>query len=111
MDLNRTVPLPLKIKDELKVQVEKVKELHKKDLENGYGGVYVPYALERKYPKAKYETKWQYLFPMEKISTDPRSKEQRRHHIRVQFQNQTSKKELPRISLGIAMLHIRSKQV
>jgi site-specific recombinase XerD len=71
----------IRIKDELKVQVEKVKELHKKDLENGYGSVYIPYALERKYPKAKYETKWQYVFPMEKISTDPRSGEQRRHHI------------------------------
>ena len=78
---DRTVPLPLKIKDELKVQVEKVKELHNKDLEDGYGSVYIPYALERKYPKAKYETKWQYVFPMGKISTDPRSGEKRRHHI------------------------------
>lgn len=78
---DRTIPLPLKIKDELKVQVEKVKAIHRKDIENGFGSVYVPYALERKYPKAKYETKWQYVFPMGKISTDPRSKEQRRHHI------------------------------
>jgi integron integrase len=78
---DRTLPLPLKIKDELKVQVEKVKELHKKDLKDGYGSVYIPYALERKYTKAKYETKWQYVFPMGKISTDPRSGEKRRHHI------------------------------
>ena len=78
---DRTVPLPLKIKDELKVQVEKVKELHQKDLEDGYGSVYIPYALERKFTKAKYETKWQYIFPMDNISTDPRSREQRRHHI------------------------------
>jgi len=79
--LDRTLPLPLKIKDELKVQVEKVKSLHVKDLSDGYGSVYIPYALERKYPKAKYETKWQYIFPMDNISTDPRSGEQRRHHI------------------------------
>ena len=78
---DRTLPLPLKIKDELKVQVEKVKSLHVKDLNDGYGSVYIPYALERKYPKAKYETKWQYVFPMNTISTDPRSGEQRRHHI------------------------------
>ena len=77
---DRTLPLPLKIKDELKVQVEKVKSLHVKDLSDGYGSVYIPYALERKYPKAKYETKWQYVFPMNTISTDPRSGEQRRHH-------------------------------
>ncbi|MBU0631496.1 integron integrase [bacterium] len=78
---DRTLPLPLKIKDELKVQVEKVKSLHVKDLNDGYGSVYIPYALERKYPKAKYETMWQYIFPMDNISTDPRSGEQRRHHI------------------------------
>lgn len=47
---DRTLPLPLKIKDELKIQVEKVKEIHQKDLENGYGSVYIPYALERKFP-------------------------------------------------------------
>lgn len=78
---DRTIPLPIKIKDELKIQVEKVKELHKKDLNDGFGSVYIPYALERKFPKAKFETKWQYLFPMNKISKDPRSGEQRRHHI------------------------------
>ena len=78
---DRTVPLPLKIKDELKVQVEKVKELHQKDLTDGFGSVYIPYALERKFPKAKFETKWQYIFPMDNISIDPRSDEKRRHHI------------------------------
>ncbi|RYA23561.1 integron integrase [Malaciobacter halophilus] len=78
---DRTLPLPLKIKEELKIQVQKVKELHQKDLENGYGSVFIPYALERKFPKAKFETKWQYVFPMDKISIDPRSSEQRRHHI------------------------------
>lgn len=78
---DRTLPLPLKIKDELKIQVEKVKELHQRDLNDGFGSVYIPYALERKFPKAKYEPKWQYIFPMDKISTDPRSGEKRRHHI------------------------------
>ena len=55
--------------------------MHKQDLDNGYGSVYIPYALERKYPKSKLETKWQFLFPMKNISTDPRTKEKRRHHI------------------------------
>ncbi len=75
------MPLPLKIKNELEIQVQKVKELHQRDLNNGYGSVYIPYALERKFPKAKYETKWQYVFPMNKISKDPRTGKQRRHHI------------------------------
>ncbi|WP_320033844.1 integron integrase [Halarcobacter sp.] len=78
---DRTLPLPLKIKEELKIQVQKVKEIHQKDLENGYGSVCIPYALERKFPKAKYEIKWQYIFSMNKISKDPRTGEQRRHHI------------------------------
>lgn len=41
----------------------------------------MPYQLEKKYPKAKYETKWQYLFPMAKVSKDPRSEIIRRHHV------------------------------
>jgi len=55
---DRTVPLPKKLKDRLKVQVEMVEVLHKKDLADGYGTVYMPYALERKFPYAKSETKW-----------------------------------------------------
>jgi len=78
---DRTVPLPLTLKDELRVQVKNIEELHQKDLKDGYGSVYMPFAYENKYPKAKFETKWQYLFPMTKISKDPRSETIRRHHI------------------------------
>jgi len=78
---DRTVPLPQKIKEQLKVQVTKVEEIHKKDIADGYGTVYMPYALERKYPNAKFETKWQFLFPMKKVAKDPRSEVIRRHHI------------------------------
>jgi len=78
---DRTIPLPLKLKDELKVQVKRVEEIHKQDLENGFGSVYMPYLYEKKYPKAKFETKWQYLFPMNNLSKDPRTKITRRHHI------------------------------
>jgi integron integrase len=78
---DRTIPLPIMIKDELKVQIKKVKEIHAQDIKNGFGNVYLPYQLEKKYPKAKFETKWQYLFPMNNISQDPRTKEFKRHHI------------------------------
>lgn len=81
---DRTVPLPQKLKTKLLEQVEIVTTLHKQDLENGYGSVYIPHALEKKYPKSKYETKWQFLFPMKNISVDPRTKEQRRHHVHPQ---------------------------
>jgi len=78
---DRTIPLPLKLQQQLLSQIELVTNLHKQDLDNGYGSVYIPYALERKYPKSKFETKWQFLFPMKNISTDPRTKELRRHHV------------------------------
>lgn len=54
---DRTVPLPLKLKQQLLSQIELVTNLHKQDLDNGYGSVYIPYALEKKYPKSKLETK------------------------------------------------------
>ena len=81
---DRTVPLPLKLKQQLLSQVELVTNLHQNDVDNGYGGVFIPYALERKYPKSKFETKWQFLFPMKNISIDPRTKEQRRQHVHPQ---------------------------
>ena len=81
---DRTLPLPQKLKIKLLAQVDYVKELHVKDLADGYGSVYMPYAFEKKYPKANKETKWQFLFPMSKVSQDPRSKIIRRHHIHPQ---------------------------
>ena len=78
---DRTIPLPVKLKKQLLSQVELVENLHKQDLGNGYGSVFIPYALARKYPKSKLETAWQFLFPMKNISQDPRTKEKRRHHV------------------------------
>ena len=78
---DRTLPLPLKLKNRLLVQVELVCDTHQQDLKEGFGSVYMPYALERKFPSAYKDVKWQFLFPMRHISTDPRTKIQRRHHI------------------------------
>ncbi len=77
---DRTVPIPLLIKEELLIQVKKVKEIHTIDLKNGYGTVFLTFGFDKKSPKTKYETKWQYLFPMDKVSKDPRSNIIRRHH-------------------------------
>jgi integrase len=76
--------LPLSLKERLLLQVQKVKLLHEKDVEAGFGTVYLPYAIEKKYPKAKFETKWQYIFPMNTLSKDPRSDTVRRHHVHPQ---------------------------
>jgi integron integrase len=58
-----------------------VKALHAQDTREGYGAVYLPYALERKYPQANKEWGWQYVFPAKKRSVDPRSGQVRRHHL------------------------------
>ena len=78
---DRVVPLPLKLKQRIAVQLDAVSELHEKDLKDGFGAVYLPYALEKKYQNSQLEIKWQYLFPAMNISTDPRTKIKRRHHI------------------------------
>jgi len=78
---DRTSILPQHIVSELKCHIDKVVTLHRKDLEDGFGAVYMPESLARKYPNAPRETGWQYLFPSKKRSIDPRSGQERRHHI------------------------------
>jgi integrase len=58
-----------------------VKLIHEQDLKEGYGNVYLPYALARKYPNAGREWGWQYVFPAAYRCKDPRSTEIRRHHV------------------------------
>jgi len=80
-DKDRTTILPQTVKGMLKKHLDEVKQLHDKDLSGGYGEVYLPDALERKYPNAVKEWGWQYVFPSSKLSVDPRSGKIRRHHI------------------------------
>ena len=65
----------------LDAQVKKVARLHEKDLEQGYGDVYLPHALAKKYPAASEEFRWQYLFPGKNLGRDPRGNKVRRHHV------------------------------
>jgi integron integrase len=78
---DRITMLPEKVIEPLKEQLKYVKMLFEKDKGEGYTSVYLPYALDRKYPKAGQELGWRYIFPSDKISTDPRSGISRRHHI------------------------------
>ena len=78
---DRITLLPAKIVEPLKNQIAKVQSLHQQDLRDGFGNVYLPFALAEKFPNANKEFGWQYLFPATKISTDPRTKIKRRHHI------------------------------
>src|SRR3989304_6079638 len=78
---NRIAPLPDKLVDSLKVHLEKVRQLHDKDLAEGYGEVFLPGALAKKYPNAAKQWRWQYAFPSGKLSIDPETGITRRHHL------------------------------
>ena len=78
---DRVVPIPDKLVLALQKQIKKAKELHNDDLGEGFGSVFIPDALSRKYPNAEKEFRWQYVFPSTKISTDPRTGKVQRHHI------------------------------
>ena len=80
-DKDRLVPLPKSIKPALKTHLERVKLIHENDLSKGYGEVYLPHALDRKYQNAGKEWTWQYVFPSTKLSRDPRKNIIRRHHM------------------------------
>lgn len=78
---DRTVMLPNTVRKDLKAQIDDVIELHQKDIQEGFGEVYIPAALSRKYRNATKEPGWQYVFPAKKRSSDPRSAKIRRHHV------------------------------
>jgi integron integrase len=78
---DRITMLPSRIAQPLADQAALVAELHRRDLQEGLGEVYLPYALARKYRSAPRELGWQYLFPSGSLSEDPRSGERRRHHL------------------------------
>ena len=78
---DRVTMLPQAAIEPLKAHLERVRALHDRDLAAGYGEVWLPHALDRKYPRAAREWGWQYVFPSRKLSTDPRSGAIRRHHL------------------------------
>src|ERR1051326_3928716 len=81
---DRLTMLPRSLRAALQVQIENVRHLHEHDRKRGGGEVYLPYALDRKYPNAAKEFIWQYLFPADRLSEDPRSGRTRRHHVNEQ---------------------------
>ena len=78
---DRITILPISLKGTLELQIEKVKAIHEIDIENGYGFAPMPNALDKKYPVAGRELAWQYLFPADRLSTDPETGEIKRWHI------------------------------
>jgi len=83
---NRLTTLAPEVCDDLRLQIAHVKTLFAKDKAiNDWDGVYLPHALDKKYPAAPFEFSWQYLFPAARLSNDPRSDKVRRHHMGEQI--------------------------
>lgn len=80
-DKDRSTLLPEAIKDDLMEHLAKVRVIHEHDLEKGFGEVSLPESLDKKYPNAGKEWRWQYVFPANNLSVDPRTNKIRRHHI------------------------------
>ncbi|MFH1147658.1 MAG: integron integrase [Pseudomonadota bacterium] len=78
---DRITVLPDLVINDLKRHLDRVKAIHERDLKEGFGTVYLPYALEKKYINANRSWAWQYVFPASKRSVDPRTRIERRHHI------------------------------
>ena len=78
---DRVTVLPENLVEPLQTQLGRVRMLHNADLAAGYGEVWLPHALARKYPRAGYEWGWQFVFPSKNRSTDPESGVIRRHHV------------------------------
>ena len=97
---DRVTLLPPSLIEPLKLQLKKVKLLHQQDLDQGYGSVYLPDALERKYPNASRELGWQYFFPAAKLSVDPRSGQVRRHHLGANMFQRAIKKAIRQAELN-----------
>ncbi len=91
---DRVTTLPQKLIPQLEKQIEYVKSLHEMDLKNDFKSVYMPFALERKYPNAGQDLGWKFIFPATQISTDPQTGIKRRHHIHESVLQKALKKAM-----------------
>lgn len=99
-DKDRKVQLPRTLMDPLSDHVAKLNVLFQEDRENRIAGVYLPFALQRKFPKAGQEWPWQWVFPSRQLSVDPRSGLTRRHHVPPQPYQARLKKAAERAGIA-----------
>jgi integron integrase len=78
---DRITILPINLAEPLRRHLVRIKAQHEQDLEDGFGSVHLPFALNRKFPNAAREWAWQYVFPSTRLSVDPRSGKKQRHHM------------------------------
>lgn len=80
-DKDRRVPLPNALREDLRRAIERALMQHRHDLEQGFGEARLPHALARKYPNAAKDPCWQFVFPAQQRSVDPRTGRTHRHHV------------------------------
>lgn len=91
---DRTTVLPAVCKQRLERQIQSALNLHASDLEDGFGEVYMPDALNKKYPSRAKQPAWQFVFPAKDLSADPRTGVIRRHHVYKQTVQRTIAKAI-----------------
>lgn len=96
---DRVTMLPSSIKKPLLEHIKKIKKIHKNNVENGYGEVFMPYALARKYPNASREWRWQWVFPQEKLWRNEITRERGRHHVHESIIQRTVKDAVAKVGL------------
>jgi len=98
-DKDRFTTFPVTLTPFLQNHLARVNTLHQHDVAQGHGAVYLPHALERKYPHTATEWGWQYVFPARDVAVDPRSGVTRRHHVDPSVINKAIKVAVRRAGL------------
>ena len=96
---DRVTMLPAVVKEPLREHLKRVREIHQRDLAEGYGRVFMPYALDRKYPNASAEWGWQWVFPQERRWKNRKTGEQGRHHMHESIVQRVIKEAVIRTGL------------
>lgn len=96
---DRITVLPESCRKDLNEQIERVRSLHQRDLSDGFGKVFLPNALEKKYPNESRELGWQWVFPATRMAKDPRSHEIRRHHVGEDYFAEYFKRAIDRVGI------------
>jgi integron integrase len=97
---DRVTMLPTSLMADLKNHLERIKLLHQQDLSKGFGDVWMPYALARKYPNTNKDFAWQYIFPSIKISPTREDGKLRRHHTAESTIQEAVKKAIRKLRIN-----------
>jgi len=96
---DRATVVPVSLVATLRIRIARLRELHEAAVAQGFGGVDLPHALSRKYPRAHLDFAWQYLFPATHPTRDPRTGAWRRHHLHEQSMQRAMREAVRRAGI------------